>query len=481
MKSWYCRRGPWASYQNEAVKIVYVASQRRSGDGVEIHGRSLARHLSSEHELRVCGAILRPGSSWLKDAVPDWAMSADELDEFDVVYMEEGWNSDWGARIADQLARKNDPRARWTGPLTRFSLELAESFVQRGGQLIVADVSRFRVSHQCKSLEDAKGLFGASVKFGKVGRKTGVRYLYDEDAQEGYRTCFFPSQMLSVDDWLKPALEGIDSILAFAAVDLLTTDAAACGNEYTAIRVEDTPIKMGPIPPAWASVNTYGRGHAVLIAAEVSADHLVDRCPDNARWISNLISLLTDRSRETAGWLVRKLPRTEVPTGIRGLLDQPESQRLERKSSFLVSTDPKHRDIPNYVIQHNVGKSVAALANTDGGHVIIGQADDLTALGLADDFNQITKNSGRDGFELKLVEYINNSLHPGWAALGLQMHWLDHDGLDIAVVDVPRSEAIVYLTDRKTKDEEAVYVRSGTRSDKLAGRELADWIKRRHR
>jgi len=98
--------------------------------------------------------------------------------------------------------------------------------------------------------------------------------------------------------------------------------------------------------------------------------------------------------------------------GLRSLLDQPETQQLERKSSFLASTDPKHSDIPQYVIQHKVGKSVAALANTDGGYVITGQADDLTIVGLADDFAQITKNSGRDGFELRLVEYINTSLHP---------------------------------------------------------------------
>jgi hypothetical protein len=469
------------SYQNGAVKIVYVASETPSGGGVEIHGRSLARHLSTEHELRVCGGILRPGSLWLEAPVPDWAMSTDELDEFDVVYMEGGWNSDSLARLADQLTQKNDPRARLTDRFTRFSLELAEAFVRRGGQLIVADVGRKCVSDQRQSLEEARGLFRAYVEFGEVGGKTGVRCLYDEDAQDGYTTCFFPSQMVLVDDWLKPALEGIDSILAFGAVDLGTAHPAACGNEDTAIRVEGAPMKKGPIPPAWASVNVYGRGHAVLIAAEVSADRLVDRSPDNARWISNLMALLTDRSRETEGWLVRKSARTEPNAGVRSLLDQPESQRLERKSSFLVSTDPKHPEIPQYVIQHNVGKSVAALANTDGGHVIIGQADDLTIGGLVDDFAQVTKNSGRDGFELKLVEYINNTLHPGWAALGLQVHWLDHDGLDIGVVEVPRSEAIVYLTDRKNKDEEAVYIRSGTRSDKLAGRELADWIRQGRR
>jgi hypothetical protein len=66
--------------------------------------------------------------------------------------------------------------------------------VRRGGQLIVADVHRANVHLQRQSLEEAAGLFGASVRFGKVGRKTGVCYLYDEDAPEGYGTWFCPTR-----------------------------------------------------------------------------------------------------------------------------------------------------------------------------------------------------------------------------------------------------------------------------------------------
>lgn len=389
----------------------------------------------------------------LQDGVADWALSADDLDEFDVVYMESGWK---------------DEREAWHGD--RITYELAESFVRRGGQLIVADAGQNALAFD----DQLKGLFGTSVREHKLSQVMAACWI------RGAR--FFPQLMEGVGDWLTPALDGIDSILVGEGAVLQPwVDVAASGNPDTYIWTLEGRVLDTSLTSPWATVHQYGRGHAVLIGADVSDDRIVNECPDNAKWIGNLMTLLTDRSRETEGWLVRKAARSGAGAGLRGLLDQPESQQLERKSSFLASTDPKRPDIPQHVIQHNVGKSVAALANTDGGHVIIGQADDLTIVGLADDFAEITKNPGRDGFELKLVEYIKNSLDPGWVTLGLQVLWLDHDGLDIAIVEVPRSEAIVFLTDKNKKDEETVYVRSGTRSDKLTGRELSDWIKKRGR
>ena len=104
----------------------------------------------------------------------------------------------------------------------------------------------------------------------------------------------FASQM-HVSDWLKPALEGIDSILADGAIMLKPkkADIAASGNASTEIGNAAPYVKGGILP--WASVNKYGRGHAVLIGAAVS--YRVDFCPHNATWISNLIALLTERSR----------------------------------------------------------------------------------------------------------------------------------------------------------------------------------------
>lgn len=100
---------------------------------------------------------------------------------------------------------------------------------------------------------------------------------------------------MHVSDWLKPALHGINSILAHQPILLKpqNADIAASGNASTTVwDVKDYPVEGGILP--WASVNKYGRGHAVLVGANVS-DRRVE--PDNATWISNLIALLTRESR----------------------------------------------------------------------------------------------------------------------------------------------------------------------------------------
>jgi uncharacterized protein (TIGR02391 family) len=254
------------------VDIIYIGSPPDGDDKVHVSG-ALTRHLPTQHELRVCGAIVPPHSPVFQGRVPDWAWSADKLDEVDVVYMEGGWND-------DEFQRRE-----------RLPLELAKSFVRRGGQLIVADVGATVYDGQRHSLAQAADLFGAVVV--EFADSNDARSLHDEQCG----TRFFPTQM-HVSDWLKPALEGIDSILANEAILLKPgkADIAASGNASTRIWMEEShPVERRSFP--WASVNKYGRGHAVLLGAAVSANWRGDFWPHNATWISNLIALLTERSR----------------------------------------------------------------------------------------------------------------------------------------------------------------------------------------
>lgn len=273
----------------EPVHIVYIGSRLENDTDRVRACDGLIRRLSAQHELKLIGAIYRPNS--VRGRSPDWALSADQLDVVDVVFMEGGWNDD------EKTLR------RWRN---RFPLELAESFVRRGGQLIVADVDQDIYDVQRHSLAEAADLFGAVVvefdasSVARLQREEGsvhvqrARALKDFDAL----ICdggFFPSQM-HVSDWLKPALHGINSILVRTPILLnpKRADIAASGNLSTTIwGVEDYPIERRVLP--WASVNKYGRGHAVLLGAHVS--NRVERCPDNATWISNLIALLTKESR----------------------------------------------------------------------------------------------------------------------------------------------------------------------------------------
>lgn len=443
------------------VKIVYLASLLHYDGSIDHAGRSLTRHLEIEHDLRVFGAIVPSGSDLLRESLGYRLLNSDDLRLVDVVYMEGGW-TDGSGEVSD-----------------RFPLSLAKDFVSGGGLLIVADMARDASVAQRRSLQSASGLFG-SVVVGDGKNDAAVHYLYDHVTREPDGIRFFVNEM-SVSDQLAPALSGIDSLFAGGPVSLqlLKGDIAASGNRSsTEVLVLDKPVDGYGVHP-WATVNQFGRGHAVLIGAWVSHDINVEACPDNARWISNLIALLTDRSRESARWSKPAAAAVEE-VDLRVLLDEPESDRLERKSSFLVPTDPT-RAMQSKDVQFKVARAIASLANAAGGHVIIGQADDNTVLGLDKDFTTVRGNN-RDGFWDRLVEYTDNHLDPRWETLGLDLHWVDHEAGDVAIIVVPEQprDTVVYLKETKN-DPGAVYVRRGTRTDRIDGPHLVNWIHARQR
>jgi hypothetical protein len=441
------------------VKIVYLASLLHYDGSIDHVGRSLTRHLETEHDVQVFGAVVPPDSDLLRGRLGYRLLNSDELSGVDVVYMEGGW-TDGSGEVTD-----------------RFPLALAEKFVSSGGLLIAADVDRNAAATQQQSLEKASALFG-SVVVRDIGRNAEIHYLHDRATREPDGIRFFASQM-SLREQLAPALTGIDSLLADGPIklQLMKGDIAASGNNpSTEVLMSDLPV-YGYGPHAWATANPFGRGHAMLIGAWISHDIYVEACPDNARWISNLIALLTDRSREAARWSAS----TAAPVDgvdLRTLLDEPESDRLERKSSFRVPTDgTRHQEQKD--VQFQVAKAIVSLANTAGGHVIIGQADDNTVLGLDKDFATV-RGKNRDGFSQSLVEYMDHHLHPRWETLRLGLCWLDHEAGDVAVVIVPaQPRGTVVFAKNAKNGPGAVYVRRGTRSDPVDGEHLVKWLQSR--
>lgn len=260
------------------MQIVYVA-QHFTADGPKLAGRSLVRHLATEHDVRVCGAIVADDSPLLRGDLADDVVAVSELDTADVVYLEGGWG------------HRADPE-------DRLPVEVATGFVRRGGQLIVADVNRNAAQAEFVATGGAYQLLDAVPRYN--GRH--VQYLYDEGASEGRNTQRFLVSQMRISDWLMPAWDGIDSVLTWGAIDLIPGEAIlATGHASTGVLAGDLLVD-GPGLRAWASVNGFGLGHTVAIGASVSADYLVEECPDNARWLSNVMTLLVDRSRESAGW-----------------------------------------------------------------------------------------------------------------------------------------------------------------------------------
>lgn len=277
------------------MKILYIARQLTT-DHPQLDGRSLYRHLNAENSVRLCGAIASSESSLLAGGHQvDAVLSTDQLGDFDAIYMEGGWNDD---RAGTEL---------------RLPTDVADQFVRQGGQLLVADVNR----HSCQqqSFQDAHHVLHASAYYGKnVFGNEGVQYFYDRRTDEGSGRQRFPTGEMAVSEWLRPALEGIDSLMSSDPVFLDGGSLAATGSATTQILVRDEFVDFAGHPWPWAFASPHGLGHVVVIGGNISHDTLVDACPDNARWISNLIALLADRTDETTGWLQSTTLREETLT-----------------------------------------------------------------------------------------------------------------------------------------------------------------------
>ena len=79
------------------------------------------------------------------------------------------------------------------------------------------------------------------------------------------------------------------------------------------------------------------------------------------------------------------------------------------------------------------------------------------------------------------MQYLKDSLTPGWSTLGLKVSWLAQPAGEVAIVEVPRSEEVVHLKVSKKNQPsyQAVYVRMGTTTHESSGPELVRWVQRR--
>lgn len=431
------------------ARILYLASSPGQY-GPNIMGGLLVRRLSEHHDVRVVALAVPTDSPLLANHYAEHVVAESHLHDYDAIVMEGGWN--W----------EPDPAQ------ARLSQDRATEFVRNGGVLIVCDVDRNTTGKKLDAVNAAAALLRATPK----QRDGCVYYLLDDLGRDSETNGFWfaPTEM-SVDDWLQPAFDGVDSLLAELPVYIMPGDGiAASGTTSTDVLFADI-FEDRAVRAPWASASAVGNGHSVVIGASVTHDSIVDRAPGNAVWINNLVAMLATRSAERVGWSQPLDPRVATAD----LLKQDESQQLERKSSFLASLDVSRPDVPQKTIQHSVGKSVAALANTDGGYLIIGQADDKTVLGLKHDFKLLgKKRDPRDAFEQSLAAFLERALDPGWSALGITYRWSSDDDDAVLVLHVPRSPSIVHLS--ADADREVVYVRVLTTTRELKGRALTEWM-----
>ena len=153
------------------------------------------------------------------------------------------------------------------------------------------------------------------------------------------------------------------------------------------------------------------------------------------------------------------------PDTIALMVGAGESTTVEFKSSLRwdIRQGKKNDDIT-----HASLKTIAAFLNTDGGTLLIGVADDGTAVGI-----EVDGFPNDDKFLLHLYAVIKSSMGTD-VTTHVQADIDMYAGKRVCVVRVKKSERPVYLK-AKGKDEE-FFVRTGPSSEKLGPSDLVQYI-----
>ena len=163
------------------------------------------------------------------------------------------------------------------------------------------------------------------------------------------------------------------------------------------------------------------------------------------------------------------------PEALRAVISNGESTHVEFKSSLRWDV---RGGVDNPGLQKGVTRSIAAFLNTRGGRLLVGLADDGTAVGIDPDIRSLETMKlgagGRDGFLQALANVVTQHLGAQAAAL-MRTQIADMDGHQVCVISVGRSPEPVYLHESKEKEEFFVRLESTTRS--LGLRETTAYIR----
>lgn len=153
------------------------------------------------------------------------------------------------------------------------------------------------------------------------------------------------------------------------------------------------------------------------------------------------------------------------------LIRLSESSELEFKSSLRWS----YRDgRVEPALEAVVLKSVAALANTRGGHLVIGVNDDGEVLGLEKDIATLKTQNGVDGLERHLYQLLINAFGIPFCSQSLSLSFPSIGGQGICIVRVQRSTELISVekADKSGLKTRTFYVRTGNATRELAADEI---------
>jgi len=125
-------------------------------------------------------------------------------------------------------------------------------------------------------------------------------------------------------------------------------------------------------------------------------------------------------------------------------------------------------------IIHMMAKSIAALCNTGGGALVIGQADDETIIGIEDDVAYKAKGSF-DKYQLAIRHTLASKFGKTLEVVGVQLDFPTVEEKTLAVFTCSKSNAPLYTKGDKDNNKH-LYVRDGNRTTELLGSQLVEYV-----
>lgn len=199
--------------------------------------------------------------------------------------------------------------------------------------------------------------------------------------------------------------------------------------------------------------------------------------------LENYEQFLEERRKTLAKHLndfLDKITATEetvAPVSLEDLIAEGESDELEFKSTL--RWDLKEGTL-NKKLEEVILKTVAAFANSQGGTLLVGVADDGEVLGLEWDYHSLG-GGDRDKFELHLRNLLNQQFGAGFVTskVAIKFHTIEDKEVCQIETSTAKEPIILKVKDRNGHSVEKFYARSGNSSQEIPLSEMNAYIKER--
>ena len=168
---------------------------------------------------------------------------------------------------------------------------------------------------------------------------------------------------------------------------------------------------------------------------------------------------------------------TVAPVSLEDLIAEGESDELEFKSTL--RWDLKEGTL-NKKLEEVILKTVAAFANSQGGTLLVGVADDGEVLGLEWDYHSLG-GGDRDKFELHLRNLLNQQVGAGFVTskVVIKFHTIEDKEVCQIETSTAKEPIILKFKDKNGHSVEKFYARSGNSSQEIPLSEMNAYIKER--